>query len=316
MWRDVLAAFAGLLRPIPLRRGLLVPRRRRAGRPKIAVSDVGHRFKNEVVALHDVNIEVHAGEFVCLVGPSGCGKTTLLYALAGHLSPSGGRIAIDGVGVKGPGPDKLLVFQEPALFPWLTVSQNVTFPLRAEGMSRSEAQRRAREFISLVHLDGFEDTLPHQLSGGMRMRVQLARALALDPAVLLMDEPFAALDAQTRSHMHQLLQRIWLRDRKTVVFVTHDVREALVLGDRVVVMAARPGRVLQDLEVRLPRPRDPDDEALVELSRRIRDELRRAEDAGAPVREAEPEEAEVDDARIASSGSPRRGSAADLGAPR
>jgi NitT/TauT family transport system ATP-binding protein len=148
----------------------------------------------------------------------------------------------------------------------------------------------------------------------MRMRVQLARALAVDPAVLLMDEPFAALDAQTRSHMHQLLQSIWLRDRKTVVFVTHDVREALVLGDRVVVMAARPGRVLRDLEVRLPRPRDPDDEQLVELSRRIRDELRRAERAGARAAEEAPS-AEVRDARRAQDGGARRGVARDVGAP-
>jgi NitT/TauT family transport system ATP-binding protein len=291
---------------------MLVPRRARAGLPKIDVRDVGHRFQ-KLVALHDVNIEVHAGEFVCLLGPSGCGKTTLLYALAGHLSPSGGRISIDGIEVKGPSPDRLLVFQEPALFPWLTVRQNIVFALRARGLSRSAAAARAAEYIPLVHLDGFEDTLPHQLSGGMRMRVQLARALAVSPAVLLMDEPFASLDAQTRSHMHQLLQRIWLRDRKTVVFVTHDVREALVLGDRVVVMAARPGRVLRDLDVRLPRPRDPDDESLVELSRRIRTELRLAEEAGA----ADPAAKAVEDgdAGVGEERRARRGAAPDMGAP-
>jgi sulfonate transport system ATP-binding protein len=291
--------------------GFLVPRRKREGRPKIAVRQVGHRFE-KLVALRDVNIEVHAGEFVCLVGPSGCGKTTLLYALAGHLEPSGGRISVDGVDVKGPGPDRLLVFQEPALFPWLTVRQNLVFPLRAHGLSRREAEARARSLIPLVHLEGFVDALPHQLSGGMRMRVQLGRALALDPAVLLMDEPFAALDAQTRSHMHQLLQGIWLRDRKTVVFVTHDVREALLLGDRVVVMAARPGRVLQDLEVNLPRPRDPDDEALVEMSRRIRDELRQAEEAGAPAPAAQ----EGDEHEPVAPEGPRRvGAAPGVGAP-
>jgi NitT/TauT family transport system ATP-binding protein len=295
---------------------MLVPRRTRAGLPKIDVRDVGHRFR-EVVALHDVNIEVHAGEFVCLLGPSGCGKTTLLYALAGHLEPSGGRISIDGVQVKGPGPDRLLVFQEPALFPWLSVRQNLVFPLRARGLSRADADGRAREFIPLVHLEGFEDALPHQLSGGMRMRLQLARALSMDPAVLLMDEPFAALDAQTRSVMHQLLQRIWLRDRKTVVFVTHDVSEALVLGDRVVVMAARPGRVLRDLDVRLPRPRDPDDEGLVELSRRIRAELRRADAAGAPgVHErGEPPGTEEQDARVGEQGGVSRRTTPDVGTP-
>jgi NitT/TauT family transport system ATP-binding protein len=312
MWKALAARLAGRRRGGG--GGLLVPRRARAGPPKIFVSRMGHRFRS-LVALADVNISVHPGEFVCLVGPSGCGKTTLLYALAGHIAPTGGHISIDGVEVKGPGPDRLLVFQEPALFPWLTVKGNLVFPLRARGLSRAQASARAREFIGRVHLDGFEDTLPHQLSGGMRMRVQLARALALDPAVLLMDEPFAALDAQTRGHMHQLLQRIWTRDRKTVVFVTHDVREALVLGDRVVVMAARPGRVLQDLEVRLARPRDPDDPALVEMSRRIRHELRRAEEAGAPG--AADEAAPLEDAheRAAADGDLPAGSAPHLGAP-
>jgi sulfonate transport system ATP-binding protein len=309
MWPRILARLVGRRRSGD--GGFLVPRRKREGRPKIAVRQVGHRFE-KLVALRDVNIEVHAGEFVCLVGPSGCGKTTLLYALAGHLEPSGGRISVDGVDVKGPGPDRLLVFQEPALFPWLTVRQNLVFPLRAHGLSRQEAEARARSLIPLVHLEGFVDALPHQLSGGMRMRVQLGRALALDPAVLLMDEPFAALDAQTRSHMHQLLQGIWLRDRKTVVFVTHDVREALLLGDRVVVMAARPGRVLQDLEVNLPRPRDPDDEALVEMSRRIRDELRQAEEAGAPAPAAQ----EGDEHEPVAPEGPRRvGAAPRVGAP-
>lgn len=255
--------------------GGLVPRRRRAGRPKIDVRELGHSFAR-VVALRGVNIEVHAGEFVCLLGPSGCGKTTLLYALAGHLTPSGGAISIDGVKVRGPGLERILVFQEPALFPWLTVRQNLVFPLRARGVPRREAFARANEYVSRSKLTGFEDSLPHELSGGMRMRVQLARALALDPAVLLMDEPFASLDAQTRGEMQELLQEISTRDKKTVVFVTHDVREALVLGDRVVVMAARPGRVLFDLDVHLPRPRDPDDEELVALSRRIREALRKA----------------------------------------
>ena len=313
MWRDLLGRLRSRRRALGARAGLLVPRVRPPGRPKIHVHRVGHRFPNEVVALHDVNVEVHAGEFVCLLGPSGCGKTTLLYALAGHLAPSGGRIAIDGIRVDGPGPTRLLVFQEPALFPWLTARQNVLFPLRAQGVPRATAEERARELFALVHLEGFEDALPHQLSGGMRMRVQLARALALDPAVLLMDEPFAALDAQTRGHMHELLQRIWLRDRKTVVFVTHDVREALVLGDRVIVMAARPGRVLRDLELRLPRPRDPDDEALVELSRRIRDELRDAEGEGAP-RGAEPGK-EDGDGPVVARGGARDGPAPRVGAP-
>jgi NitT/TauT family transport system ATP-binding protein len=315
MWRDLLGRFLAAKEGSARRGRGLFPRRARAGPPKIDVREVGHRFAR-VVALKDVNVKIHAGEFVCLLGPSGCGKTTLLYALAGHLSPSGGRISIDGIEVKGPAPDRLLVFQEPALFPWLTLRQNILYPLRARGLSRKDADARARAFIPLVQLEGFEDALPHQLSGGMRMRAQLARALAVEPAVFLMDEPFGALDAQTRSAMHQLLQRIWLRDRKTVVFVTHDVREALVLGDRVVVMAARPGRVLHDLDVRLPRPRDPDDPLLVELSRWIRSELRRTEATGpqAPGAEGPPRTEEGHDRVPEERGAPR-GIPPDLGAP-
>jgi NitT/TauT family transport system ATP-binding protein len=276
MWKEL----SSRLRQHLGARRLLVPAVQRAGPPKIAVKRVGHTFRNEVVALKDVDVDVHHGEFVCLLGPSGCGKSTLLYALAGLMSPSGGHITVDGREVHGPGPDRVLMFQEAALFPWMSVLQNLTFPLRARGLSRREADGRAREFIQLVHLGGFEDAYPHQLSGGMRMRVSLARALSLDPSVLLMDEPFGALDAQTRSSMHELLQSIWMRDRKTVVFVTHNVREALVLGDRVIVMAGRPGRVLWDLEVRIPRPRDPDDEDIVALSRQIRESLAHAQAAG------------------------------------
>jgi NitT/TauT family transport system ATP-binding protein len=259
-------------------KGILVPRQGGSrGVAKIAVQQLGHRYGNNVEALQNVNLDIHAGEFVCLLGPSGCGKSTLLYALAGHVSPSGGHVTIDGKPVEGPSPHRLLMYQEAALFPWLTVKQNLKFALRAKGLSMAECEQRARDYIGLVHLNGFENAFPHELSGGMKMRVSLARALGMDPSVLLMDEPFAPLDAQTRGRMHQLLQSIWLRTRKTVVFVTHDVREALVLGDRVVVMASRPGRILQDLEVRLPRPRDPDDETIVRLSRHIREALRREE---------------------------------------
>jgi NitT/TauT family transport system ATP-binding protein len=278
MWRQVKTRLR-LLRRRWARKSLLVPRVGRPDPAMIAVKRVHHTFGNDVEALRDVDIDVHHGEFVCLLGPSGCGKSTLLYALAGLMTPTGGHITIDGDEVEGPGPDRVLMFQEAALFPWMTVRQNLTFPLRARGLSRADADRRAREFIEQVQLDGFEEALPHELSGGMRMRVSLARALALDPAVLLMDEPFGALDAQTRASMHELLQQIWMRDRKTVVFVTHNVREALVLGDRVVVMAGRPGRVLQDLEVRIPRPRDADDADLVAMSRAIRNSLARAQRA-------------------------------------
>ncbi|HEY8211649.1 MAG TPA: ABC transporter ATP-binding protein [Myxococcaceae bacterium] len=267
------------------RRRLLVPFRERSDPAKIAVKSVGHTYRGrgEVVALENVNLDIHHGQMVCLLGPSGCGKSTLLYALAGTVEPSGGHVTIDGKEVRGPSPNRLLMFQDHALFPWLTVRQNIIFALRARKLDRRECGRRAHEFIHLVQLDGFEHALPHQLSGGMRQRASLARALSMDPAVLLMDEPFGALDAQTRAQMHTLLQHIWMRTRKTVVFVTHDIREALVLGDRVVVMAGRPGRILQDLEVRLERPRDPDDERLVTLSRQISAALREAQAQSRPM---------------------------------
>jgi sulfonate transport system ATP-binding protein len=249
---------------------------------KIAVKRVEHHYANKVVALQDVNLNIRSGEFVCLLGPSGCGKSTLLYALAGQLAPTGGQVRIDGKPIRGPGPDRLLMFQEAALFPWLSVRQNIEFVLAARGLSRAERTERAHRFIRYVQLDGFENAMPHELSGGMKMRTALARALAVDSPVLLMDEPFGSLDAQTRLHMHELLQRVWLETRKTIVFVTHDVTEALVLANRVVVMAPRPGRILRDLEVRLPMPRGPDDVALVGLARQIRSMLRESESMSAP----------------------------------
>nr|WP_158080003.1 ATP-binding cassette domain-containing protein [Archangium sp. Cb G35] len=249
---------------------------------KIAVKRVEHKYANKVVALQDVNLNIRSGEFVCLLGPSGCGKSTLLYALAGQISPTGGQVRIDGKPITGPGPDRLLMFQEAALFPWLSVRQNIEFVLAARGLSRAERAERARRFIRYVQLDGFEDAMPHELSGGMKMRTALARALAVDSPVLLMDEPFGSLDAQTRLHMHELLQRVWMETHKTIVFVTHDVTEALVLANRVVVMAPRPGRILRDLEVRLPMPRGPDDVALVGLARQIRSMLRESESMSTP----------------------------------
>ncbi|HYO54137.1 ATP-binding cassette domain-containing protein [Archangium sp.] len=260
----------------------LVPARVGEDSAKIAVKRVEHRYANKVVALRDVNLNIRSGEFVCLLGPSGCGKSTLLYALAGQIAPTGGQVRIDGKPITGPGPDRLLMFQESALFPWLSVRQNIEFVLAARGLSRAERSERTRRFIRYVQLDGFEDAMPHELSGGMKMRTALARALAVDSPVLLMDEPFGSLDAQTRLHMHELLQRVWLETRKTIVFVTHDVTEALVLANRVVVMAPRPGRILKDLEVRLPMPRGPDDVALVGLARQIRSMLRESESMSAP----------------------------------
>lgn len=260
----------------------LVPARVTDGSAKISVKSMDHQYANKVVALREVNLNIRSGEFACLLGPSGCGKSTLLYALAGHIQPTGGQVRIDGKPIRGPGPDRLLMFQEAALFPWLTVRQNIEFVLAARGLTRAERSERAGRFIRYVHLDGFENSLPHELSGGMKMRAALARALAVDSPVLLMDEPFGSLDAHTRQHMHELLQRVWLETHKTIVFVTHDVTEALVLGNRVVVMAPRPGRILKDFEVRLPMPRGPDDVSLVSLARQIRTMLNESESMSQP----------------------------------
>ncbi|MCP3102543.1 ABC transporter ATP-binding protein [Myxococcus sp. K15C18031901] len=267
---------------------LLRPAHVEADRAKISVSQLGHRYGNKVVALEDVDLNVRSGEFVCLLGPSGCGKSTLLYALAGQVKPTGGVVSIDGRRIAGPGPDRFLMFQEAALFPWMTVRGNVTFALAARGVPRAERKDRAETYIRRVQLQGFEDALPHQLSGGMKMRASLARALAMDPTVLLMDEPFGSLDAQTRIHMQELLQSIWLRTHKTVVFVTHDVHEALMLGTRVVLMAPRPGRIVRDLEVHLPMPRHPEDAALLEMVRHVAGLLREVEHRARPEAPAAP----------------------------
>ena len=255
MFRAWLARWKSSLR-------LFQPAQVNAQRAKISVAELGHRYANKVVALKNVNLNIRSGEFVCLLGPSGCGKSTLLYALAGpraahrrHRAPSTASPS------SGPGPDRLLMFQEAALFPWMTVLGNLKFALAARGVPRSERERARPRVHPPRAPSGFEDTLPHQLSGGMKMRASLARALAVDSAVLLMDEPFGSLDAQTRVHMQELLQSIWLRTSKTVVFVTHDVHEALMLGTRVVVMAPRPGRIVKDLEIHLPMPRSAEDAA-------------------------------------------------------
>lgn len=218
-----------------------------------------------VTALIDVDIEVAAGEFVALVGPSGCGKTTLLEIAAGVEDPSAGRVTIDGVPIAGPGPDRSLVFQDHHLFPWLSVRDNVGVGLTFAGMSRSARRPRVDALLSAVGLSAFADKLPRQLSGGMRQRVALARALAVEPEALLLDEPFAALDFQTRLLMQRYLLAVWQRFRTTIVFVTHQVEEALLLADRVVLISAGPGRVLEEVPVLLDRPRDPNDPAFLRL---------------------------------------------------
>jgi len=212
------------------------------------------RRGREVEALHDVSLTVEAGEFLTVLGPSGCGKSTLLHVLAGLLPPTRGRVVFEGV--PGDGPVSSIVFQEHALFPWRTVLDNVAFGLEVRGVASAERFGRAGRLLELVGLDGFRDRYPHQLSGGMRQRVAIARALAVEPAVLLMDEPLSALDAQSRALMQLELLALWERTRKTIVYVTHQIQEAVLLGDRIVVMTRRPGRVLGTRDVRLPRPRD------------------------------------------------------------
>ena len=225
-------------------------------------------------ALQNIDLEIEQGEFVCIVGPSGCGKSTLLHLVAGLDRPTTGEITVDGSPVNGPGTDRILLFQELGLFPWLTVRQNVEFGLKMAGVSKVERRDRARIFLRMVHLSHFEDHYIHQLSGGMKQRVALARSLALRPKILLMDEPFAALDAQTRDMLHDELERIWKETAPTIVFVTHNVREAVRLGDRVLLMSFRPGRIKTEFEIDLQRPRHVEDPDVARWSKEILGQLR------------------------------------------
>ncbi|MGW0790154.1 ABC transporter ATP-binding protein [Streptomyces sp. NPDC002911] len=219
-------------------------RKGRAGTDRPGAAQTTH-----LAALDDIDLEIAAGEFIVLVGPSGCGKSTLLDLLGGLTQPTGGRILLDGQLVTGPGLDRGIVFQQYALLPWRTARGNVEFGLEATGVPRRQRGARAQEFLDLVGLSGFEERHPHELSGGMRQRVAIARSLAYDPDVLLMDEPFAALDAQTRESLQDELLRIWQRTGKTVVFITHSIDEAVYLGQRVAVMTSRPGRIKQIVPV-------------------------------------------------------------------
>jgi NitT/TauT family transport system ATP-binding protein len=231
-----------------------------------------------VTALSPIDLDVAAGEFVCLLGPSGCGKSTLLSIVAGLEEATSGTIEADGREVHAPGPDRVQLFQEAALFPWLDVQQNIEFGLRQAGVSAVERAELAHHFIEMVHLQGFEHSYVHQLSGGMRQRVAIARALAIDPAILLMDEPFGALDALTRDRLHTELENIWTDTHKTVLFVTHNVREAVALGDRVLVFSPRPGRIVQQFRIDLPRPRSLEDHDLVDEAIKVLSALKEAID--------------------------------------
>ena len=226
---------------------------------RLSIDHVSLRFSTkrnaDVIALENLSLEIPDKEFAVIVGPSGCGKSSLLYLLAGLHAPTSGQCRIGDTIITEPGADRGMVFQGYTLFPWLTVQQNVEFGLSLGKMPATERAEIARRYIIEVGLDGFAAAYPNQLSGGMRQRVALARALANDPEVLLMDEPFGALDSQTRSIMQELLLKVWEQNHKTVLFVTHDIDEALLLGDRVYVMSARPGRIIETIDVEIPRPR-------------------------------------------------------------
>ena len=248
--------------------------------PKVRIAGLGKTFRGDrgaVVALDGVTLDIGENEFVSLVGTSGCGKSTLLAILAGLEGHDAGTLLVDGEPVTGPGRDRGVVFQSYTLLPWLTALGNVEFALKAAGLGRTEARSVARDHLALVGLTGFADAYPSELSGGMKQRVAIARALSYRPKMLLMDEPFGALDALTRHHMQELLARIWERHRLTVLFVTHDVEEAVYMSDRVAVMSNRPGRIKTIIPVDLPRPRHYDMTGTAEfaaLQRRVLDEIR------------------------------------------
>jgi NitT/TauT family transport system ATP-binding protein len=235
------------------------------------------RYGDMLLAVDGATLDVEDGEFISIVGPSGCGKTTLLNALDGLIPLTSGQLSLNSRPITRPGPDRSVVFQQPSLLPWRTVMGNIVYGLEIQGLKKDEARARARRLVDLVVLNGFEDSFPLELSGGMQQRVNLARALAVDPEVLLLDEPFAALDAQTRETMQQELLRIWSETRKTAIFITHDIVEAVYLADRVIVFTARPGRVKEVVKIDLPRPRDlriKRDPRFLEIETRIWESIR------------------------------------------
>jgi NitT/TauT family transport system ATP-binding protein len=269
-------ARSGATRP----KAILSPIRQRDvnGTPKVWLKNISLSYRvdngTRLLALDNINLKVKPGEFLCIVGPSGCGKSTLLHLIAGLHQPSSGSLLVDDHKVGAPGTDRILIFQELGLFPWLKVGENVEFGMKMKGLSKAEREERVQYYLRLVHLSQFKDSYTHQLSGGMRQRVALARALATEPDVLLMDEPFAALDAQTRDLLHDELERIWAETGRTVIFVTHNVREAVRLGDRVAVLTFRPGRLKREYSVDLPRPRHLEDVTVAKSAREILDDLR------------------------------------------
>lgn len=243
---------------------------------QISVKNVSKIYASDgrsVDALKDVSLTMQDGEFICVVGHSGCGKTTLLNILAGFVQPTEGHILFDGTERDETAHSIGVVFQEYALFPWRTALQNITFGLEMAGVRKSEAQKKAREYLELVHLSDFAQAYPHQLSGGMRQRVAVARAMAYEPGLLLMDEPFGALDAQTRERLQALTQEVWQATHKTVFYVTHNISEAVFLGERVVIMRPGPGHIHDIVDIDLPRPRDPLSDDFIKYQRHITNEI-------------------------------------------
>ena len=241
----------------------------------LVINNLSKKFDNsDKSTLKEISLEIEAGEFVCIVGQSGCGKSTLLNLVAGLEEITSGEIILEGKPVTGPGADRTVMFQEHGLYPWLNVSENVKFGMKLAGLSKKEQEERAMKYLRMVHLEEYKDYPIHQLSGGMRQRVALARALTMDSKVLLMDEPFSALDKQTSNFLREELEQIWLETKKTILFITHSVEEAVYLADRVVVLSPDTQRIAEIVDVHLPRPRHVYSEEFVELRHRILDEVR------------------------------------------
>lgn len=241
----------------------------------LVIKGLNKHFENsEKATLNEIDLEIESGEFVCIVGASGCGKSTLLNLVAGLEKPTGGKILLDGEEVNGPGADRTVMFQEHGLFPWLNVIENVKFGMKLAGVPKEEQERVAMHYLEMVHLQDYKDYPVHQISGGMRQRTALARALTMNSKVLLMDEPFSALDKQTSNRLREELQRIWMETKKTILFITHSVEEAVYLGDRVVALSPDTGRIASIITIDIPRPRHVYSPEFVELRHKIMEQVR------------------------------------------
>ena len=234
---------------------------------------VNRKDGHGVVALNNINLSIAEEEFVCIIGPSGCGKSTLLHMIAGFERPTRGKILINNKEIHAPSPELGVIFQESSLLPWMSVRENIEFGLAIQGCPRGEQKDIARHYLNLVGLEGFDRARPHELSGGMKQKVAIARTLALDPAILLMDEPFGALDEQTKKRLDFELLELWQQRKKTVLFITHSIEEAILLADRIILFTVRPGRIQQELQLTLPRPRDIFSKEVVEIRRQLLQKL-------------------------------------------